>query len=96
MKEYTHRYGKHHATERLRNILFMPPLNIDREAPFTDPPQCMPDILKCEDTVLAYQSYYIVEKARFARWTKREVPTWFKGVKNGKGAVLGLHEQKVA
>ena len=96
LKEYTHRYGKHHATERLRNILFMPPLNIDREAPFTDPPQCMPDILKCEDTVLAYQSYYIVEKARFARWTKREVPTWFKGVKNGKGAVLGLHEQKVA
>ena len=40
LKEYTHRYGKHHATERLRNILFMPPLNIDREAPSTDPPQC--------------------------------------------------------
>ena len=79
LKEYTHRYGKHHATERLRNILFMPPLNIDIHAPFTEPPQCMPEICKGEDTVLAYQNYYIIEKSGFARLTNRTAPTWFLG-----------------
>ena len=79
LKEYTHRYGKHHATERLRNVLFMPPLNIDIHAPFTEPPQCMPEICKGEDTVLAYQNYYIIEKSGFARWTNRTAPTWFLG-----------------
>tara|TARA_Y100000310_G_scaffold508_1_gene753 strand:+ start:1582 stop:2085 length:504 start_codon:yes stop_codon:yes gene_type:complete len=77
LKEYTHRYGKHHATERLRNILFMPPLNIDREAPFTDPPQCMPDYCKDDDAVSAYQNYYIMEKADFATWKRRDKPEWF-------------------
>ena len=89
MKEYTYRYGKHHATERLRNILFMPPLNIDWSVEFTPPPQCMPDYCKGEDTVLAYQNYYILEKSRFAKWKKRPVPEWF----NGSRTVLGLYEQ---
>ena len=91
MKEYTYRYGKHHATERLRNILFMPPLNIDREAPFTDPPQCMPDYCKGEDTVLAYQNYYILEKSGFARWTKRETPVFFVEKYDATRGLLGLH-----
>ena len=77
MNEYTHRYGKHHATERLRNILFMPPLNIDIEAPFTDPPQCMPEECKGDDTVLSYQKYYIMEKSNFATWKRRDKPEWF-------------------
>ena len=92
LKEYTHRYGKHHATERLRNILFMPPLNIDIEAPFTDPPQCMPDYCKSDDTVSAYQTYYIVEKADFATWKKREKPGWY----NEQRTVLGLHGAQIA
>ena len=96
LKEYTHRYSKHHATERLRNILFMPPLNIDIEAPFTDPPQCMPDYCKGEDTVLAYQNYYILEKANFAKWTKRSVPLFFVEKNDGEGAVLGLHGPQAA
>ena len=36
---------------------------MDDDAPFTDPPQCMPDYCKGEDTVLAYQNYYILEKS---------------------------------
>lgn len=91
LKEYTHRYGKHHATERLRNILFMPPLNIVHGVPFTDPPQCMPEICKGEDTVLAYQNYYIIEKSGFARWTKRETPAWFIGETGAKGKPVELH-----
>ena len=90
MKEYTHRYGKHHATERLLDTLSTPPLNINREGPFTDPPQCMPDYCKDGDTVMAYQTYYILEKSRFAKWTKRQTPEWF----NGQRTVLGLHGKK--
>ena len=91
MKEYTHRYGKHHATERLRNILYMPPLNIVHGVPLTDPPQCMPELCKGEDTVLAYQNYYIIEKSGFARWTKREIPAWFLGETGAKGKSVELH-----
>ena len=91
LKEYTHRYGKHHATERLRNILFRPPLNIVHGVPLTDPPQCMPELCKGEDTVLAYQNYYIIEKSGFARWTKRETPAWFIGETGAKGKSVELH-----
>ena len=96
LKEYTHRYGKHHATERLRNILYMPPLNIVHGVPLTDPPQCMPELCKGEDTVLAYQNYYIIEKSGFARWTKREIPTWFLGETGAKGKSLELHNTENA
>ena len=96
LKEYTHRYGKHHATERLRNILYMPPLNIVHGVPLTDPPQCMPEVCKGEDTVLAYQNYYIIEKSGFARWTKREIPTWFLGETGAKGKSLKLHNTENA
>ena len=97
LKEYTHRYGKHHATERLRWILRISPINIDKDAPFSDPPQCMPETCKGGDTVSAYQTYYILEKSSFARWTKRPVPEWFNGgTSDGKRAVLGLHGKKVA
>ena len=96
LKEYTHRYGKHHATERLRNILYMPPLNIVHGVPLTDPPQCMPELCKGEDTVLAYQNYYIIEKSGFARWTKRGIPTWFLGETDAKGKSLKLHNTEDA
>ena len=96
LKEYTHRYGKHHATERLRNILYMPPLNIVHGVPLTDPPQCMPEVCKGEDTVLAYQNYYIIEKSGFARWTKRETPAWFIGETGAKGKSLELHNTEDA
>ena len=94
-KEYTHRYGKHHATERLNIGLSNVPQNIPN-VEFTDPPQCMPDYCKGEDTVLAYQNYYILEKANFAKWTKRSVPLFFVEKNDGEGAVLGLHGPQAA
>ena len=87
-REYTYRYGKHHASERLLGPLAHVPKGLTYSG-FTDPPQCMPDYCKGEDTVLAYQNYYILEKSRFAKWKKRPVPEWF----NGSGTVLGLYEQ---
>ena len=76
MNEYTHRYGKHHATERLLTPLSKSPSSIP-VVEFTDPPQCMPEECKDEDTVLAYQKYYIVEKSGFATWKRRDIPTWW-------------------
>ncbi len=95
MKEYTHRYGKHHATERLIDALCDAPDFIGDDG-FTDPPQCMPDYCKGEDAVLAYQNYYILEKSYFAKWTNRSVPLFFVEKNDGEGAVLGLHGPQAA
>ena len=91
MREYTHRYGKTHATERLKECLARTPNNIPYGSKFTDPPQCMPEECKGEDTVLAYQKYYIREKSGFAKWSKRETPAWFLGETNAKGKPVELH-----
>jgi len=100
MEEYTYRYGKIHATSRLRDALLRPPRNISLSAKggFSlldksgDPPQCMPDYCKGEDTVLAYQNYYILEKSGFAKWTKRETPVFFVEKYDATRTLLGLHE----
>jgi len=86
MKEYTYRYGKHHATERLISGLSLVPLNIPNMT-YDDPPMCMPEACKGEDTVDAYQKYYIEEKSNFATWKSRAMPEWF----NAKRESLGLH-----
>ena len=95
MREYTYRYGNHHATERLLTPLSEYPQAIP-VGDFTNPPQCMPEVCKGEDTVLAYQNYYIIEKSGFARWTKRETPAWFIGETGAKGKSLELHNTKNA
>jgi len=44
----------------------------------TEFPQAMPEQFKVPgDPVSAYRAFYIGEKAKFARWKKREVPNWF-------------------
>ena len=95
MREYTYRYGKHHATERLLTPLSEYPQAIP-VGDYTNPPQCMPEVCKGEDTVLAYQNYYIIEKSGFARWTKREIPTWFLGETGAKGKSVKLHSAENA
>jgi len=101
MKEYTHRYGKHHATERLIEHLRPAPskLALEEWVEFVDPPQCMPEECKGEDTVAAYQKYYIVEKSRIATWNKtRSAPKWWKDDSDAKKkrGLLGLHAKKMA
>ena len=81
--EYTHRYGKRHATERLIHSLWEHPKNITHDD-FTDPPQCMPDHCKGDDAVSAYQNYYIMEKSDFATWKRRDRPEWFNDQKMEK------------
>jgi len=77
MKEYTHRYGKHHACENRVEFLMDAPKNIPN-APFTPPTPAMPDDCKIAGNSLAsYHKYYIDRKVNFAKWTKRNIPTWF-------------------
>jgi hypothetical protein len=45
----------------------------------TEFPQAMPDKYKVPgDPVAAYRAFYIGEKSRFATWTKRRTPGWYK------------------
>lgn len=77
-KEYTYRYNKIHACEK--HITWMVtnlPMDLTN-GPMTQPPQAMPDKYKHHDSIQAYRNYYIGEKLRFARYTKREFPEWLK------------------
>ena len=76
-KEYTVRYGKIHAMESmLVNELYNAPMNIPKTklTPFA---QAMPEQYRNENPVVAYRSYYINEKVRFAKWKNANVPFWF-------------------
>ena len=79
MREYTNRYKKRHATERLLEPLAQLPTNSAWGVPFTDPPQCMPDQYKCDNTVQAYRNYYLGDKAYFAKWSYTKQPRWWNG-----------------
>lgn len=76
--EYTHRYGKVHKTdEKLRHVLKSPPRYLEPGLLF-DPPQCMPDAFKREDTIEAYVAYYLGGKDQswISKYTKRPQPEW--------------------
>lgn len=82
LEQYTYRYKKTHACERLLSPLRIKPRFIDSGG-FYDPPQCMPEQYQItrtsEDfTVRAYRNYYISEKKQFAKWNHSIQPFWFK------------------
>jgi hypothetical protein len=78
LDEYTYRYKKDHKCGMLLQPLFESPFNIDVEAPWSEPPQAMPEDSKVPgDSVSAYRNYYINHKHHFAKWTRREVPFWY-------------------
>ena len=76
--EYTHRYGKRHACADRMDVLYAWPENIPNGT-FTPPTPAMPDECKiANDSLASYHKYYIEKKVSFAKWTKREVPLWFR------------------
>lgn len=84
MKEYTYRYGKNHASERLHNYLYVCPTNI-AEGPFTEPTPAMPDEVKVAgNSIASYHNYYIQNKKHLANWqgkiNSRPVPSWYQTV----------------
>lgn len=78
MDEYTFRYGKHHKSGELQNILVKLPTNIPTSK-FTQPPPAM-DIsyIISDNSVTNYRNYYKYGKAHLHKYTKREVPFFLK------------------
>lgn len=82
LEEYTFRYGKHHAAERLVTYLSEAPRNIDSSQPYSAPWRAMPDEFKVsrdekDYTVKSYRNYYLGSKVKMCRWTNRPMPQWF-------------------
>jgi hypothetical protein len=77
MDEYTYRYGKTHACERLADALSHRPKNIPK-GNFTEPTPAMPDEYKVfGNSIESYRSYYINSKSHLAKWKERSVPVWY-------------------
>jgi hypothetical protein len=93
LKEYTYRYGKIHACEKLIPFLQNSPKNIP-DGEFFLPTPAMPTPLKIVaenpvpgrkyDVIKSYHNYYNKEKSRFATWhgkiNSRPTPEWYQGV----------------
>jgi len=71
--EYTFRYKKTHACERLMRALATPPTGIQR-GEMTPPAQAMPDTYKGDDPVAAYRAYYTHDKKHLFAWKGRKAP----------------------
>jgi hypothetical protein len=77
LEEYTYRYGKKHACEKLVWALEVRPNNIPR-GNFTEPTPAMPDEVKIVgDSIASYRNYYINNKTHLANWKKRTTPEWY-------------------
>lgn len=76
LEEYTYRYGKKHACEKLLWALEVRPNNIPR-GNFTEPTPAMPDHYKVPgDSIQSYKNYYLGDKTRMFSWKKRSEPVW--------------------
>lgn len=78
--EYTFRYEKKHKCQEIIESLTVPELP---EIPFSEPPQCMPDIYKCDDSREAYRELYRKGKSHLhywksgkPAWKNRDIPRW--------------------
>jgi hypothetical protein len=77
LQEYTYRYGKIHATDRLVYWLRQPPKNIP-VGYLTQPTPAMPDEYKVTgDSLQSYRNYYIGAKKTMAKWKNRPIPEWW-------------------
>lgn len=88
--EYTYRYGKVHACQRLKDDLYAAPRNI-APGEFFAPTPAMPADSKVlaknpvpgrkYDSLLSYHKYYVLHKKSFASWSgkinSRNIPEWY-------------------
>jgi hypothetical protein len=75
-REYSHRYGRRHASEDVIDGLPEAPPIPDRG--WRDPPQAMPEACKRADAVAGYRAFYRAEKAAFAKWSNRRGPPFMR------------------
>ncbi|MBN2415488.1 hypothetical protein JXO52_06585 [bacterium] len=74
--EYRYRFGREQDHKSITVLHEISGHRYERQG-LTEFAQAMPAEYRVEgDAVAAYRRYYIGEKLRFARWTKREIPGW--------------------
>lgn len=74
--EYTYRYGKVHACEKLMSFLFYAPKKLNNWD-MTPMPSCMaPEYIVSDDPIINYRNYYKIGKSQMHKWTKRPTPEW--------------------
>lgn len=81
-QEYRYRYqaAANHASADIIQKLTPPSIS---DIGLTEFAQAMPETYRVPgNAVLAYRRFYIGEKARFAKWTRRRVPKWFSACVN--------------
>jgi hypothetical protein len=79
--EYCYRYDKIHSCHDVIYWCYERVMDGDLDLPFgelTPFAQAMPEKYKNVNPVKAYRAYYLGDKARFAKWTKRKPPKWWK------------------
>lgn len=79
-REYTHRYGKVHASQAvLMHLKSLPSPNVPSVG-FTPPPQAMPEVYHYTkpSSIEAYRLYYKQEKRHLFAWKRRDVPEFLK------------------
>jgi hypothetical protein len=77
-EEFVFRYRKpvEHRSASVARTLVCPPIP---DVGLTEFVQAMPDEYKVPgNPVQAYRNFYICEKSRFVRWTRRRQPQWFQ------------------
>jgi hypothetical protein len=81
--EYTIRYDKIHACQKLLRGLKIDKYISEVRWMITPFAQAMPDEYKDLNPVLAYRNYYMGAKSHLAKW-KTSPPAWWKNVDNSK------------
>ena len=81
--EYTYRYGKEHKCKEIIRMLYKNSFGpkykfLQGRTAFA---QAMPNQYKQKNAVKAYRAYYLGEKKRFSKWTRRKPPTWWEEAK---------------
>lgn len=76
-KEYTYRYEKIHKSQEVIEWCYKNPPKLPRKK-FSKLCQAMPEKYKEKNSINAYRNYYIGEKLKFSKWTKRKKPFWIK------------------
>ena len=75
--EYTKRYGKIHALERVIKDLTKAPAGLPRTKNITPFVTVMPEQYVHKNPLRAYRDYYLYDKVRFARWKYTKTPYRF-------------------
>jgi hypothetical protein len=77
-QEYTHRFGKRHASQSVIEAVELPPVGIADNG-FVPPYPAMPaEFIVENDSLASYRAYYLDRKINQSRWTRRSEPPFVK------------------